>query len=105
MKPILVFGMCVSVSLTVVAQANLSASPRIVAGYGNLPMAFEANQGQTDAQVKYLSRGVGYTLFLTPLRRSCLYAKTRGKNPHWAARNPKPHRNKHRAGLSLPCFA
>src|SRR5438876_11228870 len=65
MKPILVFGMCVSVSLTVVAQANLSASPRIVAGYGNLPMAFEANQGQTDAQVKYLSRGVGYTLFLT----------------------------------------
>lgn len=28
-------------------------------------MLFESNQGQTDAQVKYLSRGMGYTLFLT----------------------------------------
>src|SRR6266404_5104641 len=30
-----------------------------------LPMSFEANQGQTDSQVKFLSRGRGYTLFLT----------------------------------------
>ena len=28
-------------------------------------MSFEANQGQTDSQVKFLSRGTGYTLFLT----------------------------------------
>ena len=28
-------------------------------------MSFEANQGQTDASVKFLSRGSGYTLFLT----------------------------------------
>jgi hypothetical protein len=28
-------------------------------------MSFEANQGQTDARVKFLSRGSGYTLFLT----------------------------------------
>jgi beta-propeller repeat-containing protein len=33
--------------------------------YGRLPMSFEANRGQTDAQVKFLSRGSGYTLFLT----------------------------------------
>src|SRR5690242_11453256 len=31
----------------------------------NLPLYFEANQGQTDARVKFLSRGTGYTLFLT----------------------------------------
>jgi hypothetical protein len=31
-----------------------------------LPLSFEANQGQVDAQVKYLARGQGYTLFLTP---------------------------------------
>ncbi|MGA2984524.1 MAG: SBBP repeat-containing protein [Terriglobia bacterium] len=31
-----------------------------------LPLSFEANQGQVDQQVKYLSRGRGYTLFLTP---------------------------------------
>jgi hypothetical protein len=34
--------------------------------YGNLPLSFEANQGQTDAQVKFLARGQGYALFLTP---------------------------------------
>jgi hypothetical protein len=36
-----------------------------VEGYGQLPLAFEANQGQSDSQVNYLSRGAGYTLFLT----------------------------------------
>ena len=33
--------------------------------YGKLPLSFEANQGQTDSRVKFLSRGSGYTLFLT----------------------------------------
>jgi hypothetical protein len=33
--------------------------------YGKLPMGFEANQGQTDPQVRFLSRGNGYSLFLT----------------------------------------
>ena len=33
--------------------------------YAKLPLSFEANQGQTDARVKFLSRGPGYTLFLT----------------------------------------
>jgi uncharacterized protein (TIGR03437 family) len=30
-----------------------------------VPLSFEANQGQTDSQVKFLSRGDGYSLFLT----------------------------------------
>jgi Beta-propeller repeat len=38
---------------------------RILDSYGKLPLSFEANQGQTDSQVKFLSRGSGYTLFLT----------------------------------------
>lgn len=33
--------------------------------YGKLPMGFEANHGQTSADVRFLSRGRGYTLFLT----------------------------------------
>jgi hypothetical protein len=37
----------------------------VTASYLKLPLAFEANQGQTDQQVKFLSRGRGYTLFLT----------------------------------------
>ena len=38
---------------------------RIAAAYGNLPLSFEANQGQSLPDVKFLSRGDGYTLFLT----------------------------------------
>ena len=36
-----------------------------VAGFGQLPLSFEENRGQTDPRVKFLSRGQGYTLFLT----------------------------------------
>ena len=32
--------------------------------YGRLPIRFEANEGQTDANVKFLARGAGYHLFL-----------------------------------------
>jgi hypothetical protein len=34
--------------------------------YGQIPLSFEANQGQTDPQVNFLARGSGYSLFLTP---------------------------------------
>ena len=34
--------------------------------YGDLPLSFEANRGQSNPQVKFLSHGKGYTLFLTP---------------------------------------
>ena len=37
----------------------------LVGNYGKLPLSFEANHGQTDPQVKFLSRGHGYALFLT----------------------------------------
>jgi hypothetical protein len=33
--------------------------------YSSLPLYFETDQGQTDRQVKFISRGVGYALFLT----------------------------------------
>jgi hypothetical protein len=34
--------------------------------YGKLPLSFEENRGQVDAKVKFLSRGRGYNLFLSP---------------------------------------
>ena len=57
-------------------RANLSAGAelvkpdpstqlRILKHYSKLPLAFENNEGQTDSRVKFLSRGAGYTLFLT----------------------------------------
>jgi hypothetical protein len=39
---------------------------QLQAAYGQIPLSFEANQGQTDSQVRFLSRGSGYALFLTP---------------------------------------
>ena len=38
---------------------------RILDSYGKLPLSFEANNGQADAQVKFLSHTSGYSLFLT----------------------------------------
>ena len=38
---------------------------RVLVRYAQLPLHFEANQGQTDARVRFLSRGSGFTLFLT----------------------------------------
>jgi hypothetical protein len=42
-----------------------TGKPRILEAYGKLPMAFEANRGQTDRRVKFLSLGSGYSVFLT----------------------------------------
>ena len=46
-----------------------TAKPRSTAQwarlYAALPLSFEANKGQTDPSVNFLSRGQGYTLFLT----------------------------------------
>src|SRR5205085_4977866 len=33
--------------------------------YASLPLSFEQNAGQTDSQVRFLSRGKSYSLFLT----------------------------------------
>lgn len=43
-----------------------AAIPTLAAGYGQIPLSFEANQGQTDSQVDFFARGLGYGLFLTP---------------------------------------
>jgi hypothetical protein len=50
--------------------AGASADPKAnaqaaLSDYKTLPVYFERNRGQTDARVKFLSRGPGYTLFLT----------------------------------------
>ncbi len=53
-------------SLVSSASYYPAGSPDSIAKrYGNLPLSFEANHGQSDARVKYISRGQGYSLFLT----------------------------------------
>lgn len=38
---------------------------RVAENFGRLPLSFELNKGQIDQQVKFLSHGPGYDLFLT----------------------------------------
>jgi hypothetical protein len=47
------------------AASVATAQARILETYGKLPLSFEANQGQADTHVKFLSRTGGYSLFLT----------------------------------------
>ena len=49
-----------------VTAASAHGQPPAAEVYGKLPLQFEENQGQTDAQVKYLARGRGYLFFVTP---------------------------------------
>ena len=62
------FGPLTAMSLALLSTAAFTQqapTPKIAQNYGNLPLSFEANQGQSDSQVKFLSKGNGYTLFLT----------------------------------------
>jgi hypothetical protein len=47
------------------SQADPKAQAMILDSYGKLPLRFEANHGQVDGQVKFLSRTSAYSLFLT----------------------------------------
>src|SRR5438876_11261476 len=51
--------------LTKPASSAEATQARLAESYGKVPLSFEANQGQTDPRVRFLSRGSGYTLFLT----------------------------------------
>jgi hypothetical protein len=60
------------------------ARQKVVETYGKLPLSFEANAGQTDDRVRFLSRGPGYTLFLTSSEAVLVSGKDR---PHVARMN------------------
>jgi Beta-propeller repeat len=47
-------------TLDAATQAHLSAA------YGQLPLSFEVNKGQTNPHVNFVTQGAGYTTFLTP---------------------------------------
>ena len=69
------FAVLLAGCLTVTAQAGSRPTAASVQerktqqkwldSFEHLPMSFEVNRGQTDPQVEFVSRGSGYTLFLT----------------------------------------
>ncbi len=57
------YCLLLAIALSLLLTKNTFAGP--AAQFGKLPLAFERNQGQTDAKVNFLARTPGYTLFLT----------------------------------------
>ena len=55
----------VNPSSEITLKASATDGAKSAENYGKLPLAFEANHGQSDPSVKFLSRGSGYSLFLT----------------------------------------
>ena len=47
-------------------QPDAATKARLNEMYAQLPLSFEANAGQADSRIDFISRGSGYTLFLTP---------------------------------------
>lgn len=74
--------------ITPARALQTSTSARMAADYGRLPMSFEANQGQSDPQVRFLSRGNGYSLFLTD--REAVLALRRPEKNAPGANGPLP---------------
>jgi hypothetical protein len=70
--------MCLPAAHPADAQTSAVKPQNTADGYGHLPLSFEANQGQTDSRVKFLSRGRGYSLFLTQ-EEAVLALKKQGK--------------------------
>src|SRR5205823_1636095 len=53
-------------SIKSLEKPDHAAQARVMEAYGKLPLSFEANRGQMDSDVKFFSRGSGYSIFLTP---------------------------------------
>jgi len=71
-----------------VTEPDTAIRARIVESYGRLPLSFEANHGQTDGKVKFLSRDSGYNLFLTSTEAVLSLRKAQPKDK--ADKEPEP---------------
>ena len=75
-------------------KPDATSRAEVQAAYGKLPLNFEANRGQTDGQVKFLTRGHGYAMYLTAtetvlkLRSQSSDGERAGVNPQ--SKNPNP---------------
>jgi len=76
----------------VAKESQVSAEQvRVMETYGKLPLSFEANAGQTASEVKFLSRGNGYQLYLTPTEAVMTFQSSKEKEPVGARFNaPAP---------------
>ena len=66
------------------AKAVAAAQQDLLHAYGRLPLHLEPNLGQADPEVSFLSRGNGYTLFLTRSAEAVIVLEKNRKKPHAA---------------------
>ena len=59
------FALCTLFLIVSAWPIAAAADARLSETYGQLPLQFEANEGQTHADVRFLSRGSGYNVYLT----------------------------------------
>lgn len=62
------------------ADADSPASASL-SRFGNLPLYFEANRGQTDAGIDYFARGQNHTIYLRPTGTTIALSENSGGNP------------------------
>ena len=96
------FAVLAFISLTALDSPGASTPNKVsTAQLLAAPMSFEANQGQTADSVRFLSRGPGYTFFLTPgeavlsLRSSGTESSRRGQ------RTAQPEMNQARLSMTF----
>ena len=68
---------------------ELGVNAQVRARYGKLPLSFEANRGQSDSRVKFLSRGSGYSLFLTSNEAVLVLSRSGGEESRTASRGAR----------------
>lgn len=78
---------------TVPATAGpVPAAPRpVVIDYGSLPLSFELNEGQSDQPVRFLARGRGYTVLLTPQEAALVLPAAAAERPESPPRRGHTH--------------
>ena len=55
-----------STTSSVLAKQEDISRRQIQENFGKVPLSFEVNKGQVNPSIEFLSRGSGYSLFLTP---------------------------------------
>ena len=87
---------------TLLSNANAGTFPGAVHAapdYGHVPLRFEANAGQTDSQVKYISRGNGYGLYFLPTQVVLALDVNTNENPADHRLSAKPQSRVHPYGM------
>jgi hypothetical protein len=74
-------------------KSNDEQRQRFAEAYGQLPLSFEKNEGQTDSRAQFVARGRGYTLFLTRGGEAVLALSAPDNLPDAAAAKLPMHRN------------